>query len=240
MIIPAIIAKDFEELQSKLAKIDGLVSWAQIDVMDGVFVPPKTWDNPADLENISTVINLEAHLMIANPEEIIDDGANIFKIGGIIPSFRRNENAVHHVNLRPRNKPVNFGELALQFFKIFSDNRGNNHAIFGLNFFLSISSISLILLTYLLSGLNFAESQALTIFFACIKNVLSAARHNTFILSSSLPFLAIFGVLASPARIPSTLFAAIQIPMPEPQIKIPPLESESSATFFATSYPISV
>jgi len=76
MIIPAIIAKDFEELQSKLAKIDGLVSWAQIDVMDGVFVPPKTWDNPADLENISTVINLEAHLMIANPEEIIDGWLN--------------------------------------------------------------------------------------------------------------------------------------------------------------------
>ena len=76
MIIPAVIAKDFEELQSKLAKIDGLVSWAQIDVMDGVFVPPKTWDNPADLENISTVINLEAHLMIANPEEIIDGWLN--------------------------------------------------------------------------------------------------------------------------------------------------------------------
>ena len=76
MIIPAIIAKDFEELQSKLAKIDGLVSWAQIDVMDGVFVPPKTWDNPADLENISTVINLEAHLMIANPENIIDKWIN--------------------------------------------------------------------------------------------------------------------------------------------------------------------
>jgi len=76
MIIPAIIAKDFEELQSKLAKIDGLVSWAQIDVMDGVFVPPKTWDNPADLENISTAINLEAHLMIANPENIIDKWIN--------------------------------------------------------------------------------------------------------------------------------------------------------------------
>src|SRR3989344_5293027 len=76
MIIPAIIAKDFEELQSKLAKIDGFVSWAQIDVMEGVFVPPKTWDNPADLENISTAINLEAHLMIANPENIIDKWIN--------------------------------------------------------------------------------------------------------------------------------------------------------------------
>ena len=76
MIIPAVIAKDFEELQSKLAKIDGLVSWAQIDVMDGVFVPPITWRDPADLENISTAINLEAHLMIANTENIIDKWIN--------------------------------------------------------------------------------------------------------------------------------------------------------------------
>ena len=72
MIIPAIIAKDFEELKNKLAQIDGLVSWAQIDVMDGVFVPPKTWDKPADLEKIHTAINLEEHLMVANPENIID------------------------------------------------------------------------------------------------------------------------------------------------------------------------
>lgn len=76
MIIPAIIAKDFEELKNKLVQIDGLVSWAQIDVMDGVFVPPKTWDNPADLENISTAVNLEAHLMVANPENIIDSWLN--------------------------------------------------------------------------------------------------------------------------------------------------------------------
>ena len=76
MIIPAIIAKDFEELQSKLAKIDGLVSWAQIDVMDGVFVPPTTWREPKDLDNLKTAINLEAHLMVNKPENIIDGWLN--------------------------------------------------------------------------------------------------------------------------------------------------------------------
>ncbi|MEK7067066.1 MAG: hypothetical protein AAB949_01675 [Patescibacteria group bacterium] len=76
MIIPAIIAKDFEELKTKLNQVEGLVSWAQIDVMDGVFVPPKTWDNSADLENISTAINLEAHLMVSHPENIIDKWIN--------------------------------------------------------------------------------------------------------------------------------------------------------------------
>lgn len=76
MIIPAIIAKDFEELKAKLAQVEGLVAWAQIDVMDGIFVPPKTWDNPADLENISTAINLEAHLMVNKPENVIDRWLN--------------------------------------------------------------------------------------------------------------------------------------------------------------------
>ena len=76
MIIPAIIAKDFEELKAKLARVEGLVSWAQIDVMDGVFVSPTTWREPADLEKINSAINLEAHLMVDKPENIIDAWLN--------------------------------------------------------------------------------------------------------------------------------------------------------------------
>src|SRR3990167_5851008 len=76
MIIPAIIAKDFEELKTKLAQVEGLVSWAQIDVMDGVFTPPTTWREPADLEKINSAINLEAHLMVEKPENIIDGWLN--------------------------------------------------------------------------------------------------------------------------------------------------------------------
>ena len=76
MIIPAIIAKDFEELKTKLAQAEGLVSWAQVDVMDGVFVPPTTWREPADLEKINSAINLEAHLMVEKPENIIDGWLN--------------------------------------------------------------------------------------------------------------------------------------------------------------------
>src|SRR3989344_1117616 len=72
MIIPAIIAKDFEDLKTKLSQVEGLVSWAQIDIMDGVFVPPKTWDNPDDLKSVNFAINLEAHLMVSHPENVVD------------------------------------------------------------------------------------------------------------------------------------------------------------------------
>jgi ribulose-phosphate 3-epimerase len=72
-IIPAIIAKDFIELQEKIEKVEPYVKWAQIDVMDGQFVNNKTWNNPSDLKNLKTRLNLEAHLMVQNPERFINN-----------------------------------------------------------------------------------------------------------------------------------------------------------------------
>ncbi|MEK7453064.1 MAG: hypothetical protein AAB614_02405 [Patescibacteria group bacterium] len=67
-ILPAIIAKNFEELKEKLLLVEGLVSWVQVDVMDGIFVPPMTWYNPLDLKNLETKLNIEVHLMVRDPE----------------------------------------------------------------------------------------------------------------------------------------------------------------------------
>jgi len=72
-IIPAIIAQDFEELQEKIKKVESYVDWVQLDVMDGKFVDNSTWNNPADLEHLETNIKTEVHLMVQNPENVIDD-----------------------------------------------------------------------------------------------------------------------------------------------------------------------
>ena len=72
-IIPTIIAKDFKELEEKIRKVEPYVDWVQLDVMDGQFVANSTWNKPADLKNLKTNLKLEAHLMIKNPEENIDD-----------------------------------------------------------------------------------------------------------------------------------------------------------------------
>jgi ribulose-phosphate 3-epimerase len=72
-VIPTIIAKDFQELQEKIKKVEPYVDWVQLDVMDGQFVDNATWNNPADLKNLETSLKLEAHLMIQNPELVIDD-----------------------------------------------------------------------------------------------------------------------------------------------------------------------
>ena len=72
-IIPAIIAKDFQELEEKIRKVEPYVDWVQLDIMDGRFVDNLTWHNPRELKNLRTNLNLEAHLMIENPEESIDE-----------------------------------------------------------------------------------------------------------------------------------------------------------------------
>jgi len=71
-VIPTIIAKDFNELQEKIKKVESFVDWVQIDVMDGQFVENITWNEPTDLKKIETSLNLEVHLMIKEPEKYIN------------------------------------------------------------------------------------------------------------------------------------------------------------------------
>ena len=71
-VIPAIIAKDFKELEQKIKKTEDYFDWIQIDIMDGLFVDNITWNNPLDLKKINTKAKLEAHLMLDKPEDFID------------------------------------------------------------------------------------------------------------------------------------------------------------------------
>ncbi|MFW5853188.1 MAG: ribulose-phosphate 3-epimerase [Patescibacteria group bacterium] len=72
-IIPAIIGQNFKEVKEKIDLLEGHVLWAQLDIMDGKFVPPSTWQTAMDLKTITGQIKLEAHFMVDNPEEIIED-----------------------------------------------------------------------------------------------------------------------------------------------------------------------
>jgi len=72
-IIPAIIAKSFAELEQGIKAVEPFAQAVQLDIMDGVFVPNQTWMNPKDLEMLKTNLFLEAHLMVANPEQILPD-----------------------------------------------------------------------------------------------------------------------------------------------------------------------
>ena len=72
-IIPAINVKTFEALEERLKLTESFgVSWAHIDVSDGIFTPFISFNNPILLRDVKTPLFLEAHLMIFEPEHAIE------------------------------------------------------------------------------------------------------------------------------------------------------------------------
>jgi len=78
-IIPSIIATEFEEVRAKIKRLEDLVTWVELDVMDGVFVSPLTWPTvkggqaPEDLKEIDGKTKISAHLMVEYPETLVED-----------------------------------------------------------------------------------------------------------------------------------------------------------------------
>jgi ribulose-phosphate 3-epimerase len=78
-ILPAIIGKDFDEVEDKIFDVENFVTWVHIDIMDGVFTPAETWpfvdikESPKELYNIDTIrtdnVRAEVHLMTKHPEK---------------------------------------------------------------------------------------------------------------------------------------------------------------------------
>lgn len=78
-IIPAIMPRDYDDLDEKMSLFVGVVPLVQLDIMDGKFVPARTWPYPRDshFDAIMTEeegmpswesINFEVDLMIQDPE----------------------------------------------------------------------------------------------------------------------------------------------------------------------------
>ncbi|MFZ2303883.1 MAG: hypothetical protein WAV98_03800 [Minisyncoccia bacterium] len=78
-IIPAIMPKDYEHLDEMVNLFVGVVPMVQLDIMDGKFVPERTWPYPKDAHFDAIVseeegmprwedINFEVDLMVRDPE----------------------------------------------------------------------------------------------------------------------------------------------------------------------------
>lgn len=85
-IIPAILAKDFHELEERINLVKDLVKTVQIDISDGQFIPNSvTWPYKKHDNNFTNIINeeqglpgwenldFEIHLMCNKPEEIVEE-----------------------------------------------------------------------------------------------------------------------------------------------------------------------
>jgi ribulose-phosphate 3-epimerase len=78
-ICPSILNADRKNLRSEIAKIESSADWLHLDIMDGLFVPATTFSFDESVEIIrDSKIPVDAHLMIANP----DDGADAYANAG--------------------------------------------------------------------------------------------------------------------------------------------------------------
>lgn len=82
IIVPSILTPSRDDLEKKLARIQGLVDTVQIDIVDGAFASPATWPYTppaddarelADADGLSRFgrFRYEVDLMVTNPEEVI-------------------------------------------------------------------------------------------------------------------------------------------------------------------------
>jgi len=81
-IIPAIMPRDYDDLVEKVSLFRGVTPFVQLDIMDGKFVPARTWPYPKDAHFDAIVdqeegmpawedVNFEVDLMISNPEILV-------------------------------------------------------------------------------------------------------------------------------------------------------------------------
>ena len=62
-IIPAVLVKNFNELQEQLSRYVGISKLVQIDVCDGKFVPSTSWPmHPSDASSVENILNEEEGL----------------------------------------------------------------------------------------------------------------------------------------------------------------------------------
>ena len=70
IVVPAVIAKNQEELEGILEKISGITDLIQLDIMDGYFVPNHSLD--FDFRLPRGKYTYEAHLMVRDPDKWIE------------------------------------------------------------------------------------------------------------------------------------------------------------------------
>jgi ribulose-phosphate 3-epimerase len=104
-VIPAIIAKNQDELNSRIDLVKNYVKIIQLDFMDGIFVPNRSIDFNFELPDVDCCY--EAHLMVKNPLEWIVK--NHSKVDTILTHYETLINPQKVIdNVRNEGKKIGF------------------------------------------------------------------------------------------------------------------------------------
>ena len=71
-LVPAILTDDADKLEILVHQTEAFTDYAQLDVMDGQFVPSRSI-TCQQIDKLKTKLRWEAHLMVLHPEECITD-----------------------------------------------------------------------------------------------------------------------------------------------------------------------
>lgn len=69
-IVPAILAKNLDDFYAMFRQAELFAEYVQIDIMDGVFVPAKSFPQD-ELNRLKTSLPFELHLMVQDPGQVI-------------------------------------------------------------------------------------------------------------------------------------------------------------------------
>ncbi|MCR4327994.1 MAG: hypothetical protein NUV53_00550 [Patescibacteria group bacterium] len=71
-VIPSINCPDVECARENLRVLQGVAEWVHLDVADARFTFNKTWGDPLSWPIFGKVFNLEVHLMVEEPDQVIE------------------------------------------------------------------------------------------------------------------------------------------------------------------------
>ena len=123
-IVPALLRNNFENFKKDLHQVESFAEYVQIDVMDGVFVPTRSFSEIDEINDLKSPAKFELHLMVEHPLVEIEKWIkvkNIFRvifhvesaddIGTVIQKIHEN-NWQAGIALNP-NSPLSMIELYL-------------------------------------------------------------------------------------------------------------------------------
>ncbi len=121
-IVPAILAENMEDLQFRLKQAESFADYVQIDLMDGIFVPTKSFP-PEKLNTIHTSLSFEIHLMVKDPSAFLSK-INNPGLKKVLFHFESEINHLHFINqikerglsagmvIKPETRIEEFKEIA--------------------------------------------------------------------------------------------------------------------------------
>ncbi len=102
VIIPAVLTSDFTEFKTILSNLTAteiMFPFVQIDVMDGVFVPNKSFSEREELNTLPHDFDFELHLMVNNPLEEIETWKNVSAVRKVLIAVESKEDVMSAIKM---------------------------------------------------------------------------------------------------------------------------------------------